>query len=81
MVTKVINYRVVLLLKCIIIVIKSFSLRPHKFSLWGCRVMNERLKPEESKGELINSLSGSYCIKLTGLSRDEGTTQNPKTRN
>ncbi len=24
--------------------------------------MNERLKPEDSKGELINSLSGSYCI-------------------
>ncbi len=24
--------------------------------------MNERLKPKDSKGELINSLSGSYCI-------------------
>ncbi len=24
--------------------------------------MNERLKPEDSGGELINSLSGSYCI-------------------
>ncbi len=24
--------------------------------------MNERLKPEDSKGELIKSLSGSYCI-------------------
>ncbi len=24
--------------------------------------MNERLKPEDSRDELINSLSGSYCI-------------------
>ncbi len=26
--------------------------------------MNERLKPEDSIDELINSLSGSYCIGL-----------------
>ncbi len=26
--------------------------------------MNERLKPEDSRDELINSLSGSYCIGL-----------------
>ncbi len=26
--------------------------------------MNERLKPEDSEGELINSLSGSNCIGL-----------------
>ncbi len=26
--------------------------------------MNERLKPEDLRGELINSLSGSYCIGL-----------------
>ncbi len=26
--------------------------------------MNERLKPEDSGVELINSLSGSYCIGL-----------------
>ncbi len=26
--------------------------------------MNERLKPEDSKSELINSLSGSDCIGL-----------------
>ncbi len=26
--------------------------------------MNERLKPEDSGGELINSLSGSNCIGL-----------------
>ncbi len=25
-----------------------FSLRLHRFSLWGCHVMNERLKPEDS---------------------------------
>ncbi len=44
--------------------------------LWGCHMMNERLQPEDSKGELIHSLSGSYCIGLTyGLSRDERTTQ------
>ncbi len=24
--------------------------------------MNERLKPEDSRDEQINSLSGSYCI-------------------
>ncbi len=41
----------------IIINIKSFSLRLHKFSL--CHVMNEQLKPEDSRDELINSLSGS----------------------
>ncbi len=46
----------------IIIIIKSFSLRLHRFSLWGGHVMNERLKPEDSRDELINSLSGSYCI-------------------
>ncbi len=45
-----------------IIIIKSFSLRLHRFSLWGGHVMNERLKPEDSRDELINSLSGSYCI-------------------
>ncbi len=33
-----------------------------RLSLWGCHLMNERLKPEVSKGELINSLSGSCCI-------------------
>ncbi len=33
--------------------------------LWGCHMMNERLQPEDSKGELIHSLSGSYCIGLT----------------
>ncbi len=34
----------------------------HWLSLRGCRVINERLKPDDSKGELIYSLSGSYCI-------------------
>ncbi len=42
----------------LLLLIKSFSLR-HRFNLWGCHVMNE--KPEDSKGELINSLSDSYC--------------------
>ncbi len=27
-------------------------------------MMNERLKPEDSRDELINSLSGSDCIGL-----------------
>ncbi len=43
----------------------SFWLILHRFNLWGCHVMNERLQPEDSKGELIHSLSGSYCIGLT----------------
>ncbi len=39
-------------------------------------MMNERLKPEDSGDELINSLSGSDCIGLVmRLSRDERTTQ------
>ncbi len=43
----------------------SFRLILHRFSLRGCHVMNEWLeKPEGSKGELINSLSGLYCISL-----------------
>ncbi len=46
----------------IIIIIKYFSLRLHRFSLWCYHVINERLKPEDSRDELINSLSGSYCI-------------------
>ncbi len=46
----------------VIIIIKSFSLRLHRFSLWGCHVRIERLKPEDSRDELINSLSGSDCI-------------------
>ncbi len=48
----------------IIIIIKYFSLRQHSIGLglaYGCHVMNERLKPEDSEGELINSLSSSYC--------------------
>ncbi len=41
----------------------SFRLILHWLSLRGCHVMNERLeKNEDSKSELINSLSGSYCI-------------------
>ncbi len=38
--------------------------------------MNERLKPEDSGGELINSLSGSHMFSLVmRLSRDERATQ------
>ncbi len=33
------------------------------FSLWGCHVTNKRLNTEDSRDELINSLSGS-CITL-----------------
>ncbi len=40
----------------------SFRLRLHRLSLQGCHVMNERLKPEDLRDELINSLSGSDWI-------------------
>ncbi len=46
----------------LLLLLKENSLRLHRFSLWCCNVMNERLKPEDSKGELINYLSGLYCI-------------------
>ncbi len=46
----------------LLLLLSLFSLRLHRFSLWGCHVMNERLKPEDSRDELINSLSGSDCI-------------------
>ncbi len=42
----------------------SFRLRLHWLSLWGFNVMNEQVKTKDSKGELINSLSGSDCIGL-----------------
>ncbi len=51
-------------LKSLILLVLTFSLRLHRFSLWGGHVMNERLKPEDSRDELINSLSGSNCIAL-----------------
>ncbi len=41
--------------------------------------MNERLKPEDSEGELINSLSGSHMFSLVmRLSRDERATKSDK---
>ncbi len=60
-----------------------FSLRLHRFSLLGCHVMNERLKPEDSGGELINSLSGSNCIGLAyeAVTWWTNDSKNPKTRN
>ncbi len=36
-----------------------------KFRLRGCHMTNERLKPEDSRDELINYLSSSYCIGLS----------------
>ncbi|KAI2664102.1 General transcription factor IIH subunit 3 [Labeo rohita] len=43
----------------------AYALREDKLyrlTLQGCHVMNERLKPEDSRDELINSLSGSDCV-------------------
>ncbi len=40
-----------------------------------CRMMNERLKPEDSRDELVNSLSGSHCIGLAYEAVNERTTQ------
>ncbi len=37
----------------IIIIIKYFPLRLHRLRVWGCHVMNKRLKPEDSRDELI----------------------------
>ncbi len=46
--------------------------------LWVSFKMNGRLeKPEDSKSELINHLSGSYCI----VTRWTNDSKNPKTRN
>ncbi len=47
----------------------SFRLWLHRFSLWGCHVMNERLKPEDSRDELINSLSGSRLFHTYSVCR------------
>ncbi len=42
----------------------SFRLWLRGFSVWGCHVTNDRLKPEDSRDELINTLSGSDCRGL-----------------
>ncbi len=52
----------------LLLLLSLFRLSRHRFSLWGCHVMNERLeKPEDSIDELINSLSGSDCIGLAHI--------------
>ncbi len=49
----------------LLLLLNLLSLRLHRFSLWCCNVINERLKPEDSKGELINFLSSSDGIGHT----------------
>ncbi|KAI2644498.1 Hemicentin-2 [Labeo rohita] len=36
---------------------------PGRSFLWGCHAMNERLEPEDSRDERINSFSGSHCVE------------------
>ncbi len=48
-------------LKSWLLLLSIFPLDLHRFSLRGCHVMNERLKTEDSRDELINYRSGSYC--------------------
>ncbi len=43
----------------------SFQLRLHRFSLWGCHVMNAWLKAEDLRDEQINYFSGSDCYRFS----------------
>ncbi len=62
--------------RLLLLLLRFFPLRLHRLSLRGCHVMNERLKPDDSKVELLNSLPAhTALVELAGLSPDERMTR------